>query len=313
MPKLPKIFLEKFISDVLKDTYVIKGPEYGEDAAVIYIGSEYLVIHPDPISGAVKNIGWLGINVPSNDIAVTGARPRWALPTIQFPDDFSNDDITSVLSELKEAAEILEIGLIGGHTELVNDLDRPLITTTVMGLTDRPVFTSGSNPGDTIVQIGGAGIEGTWILACEYGGELIEMGVSPDVIKMASQWRNHINIVEDALEIADIATSMHDATEGGILQCLYEMAVCSSNRFVVDKELWFKEETKSICGILDLDPKRLISSGCFIATFPKNIKPTLGHVIGRVEEGEGELIYNNDIVEEETEDELFKAVRNFNP
>ncbi len=311
MPKLPREFLERFFSDEVKDSQIIKGPEYGEDAAVISIGDEFLIVHPDPISGAAKNIGWLALHIPSNDVAVSGARPRWALPTIQFPEDYSQDQISTIMGELREAAKLLEIGIIGGHTEFVDDITKPLITTTVMGLTDRPIFTSGSNPGDIIVQIGDAGIEGTWILASDYGDELVSRGVSPDTIETASKWRDQISVVDYALQIADIATSMHDATEGGILQCLYEMAVCSGNRFLVDGNFKCKKETGIICDVLELDINRLISSGCLIATFPEDIKPPLGKVIGRVEEGVGELIYNDNTVVEETEDELFRAIRNF--
>ncbi len=250
----------------------------------------------------------MGINIPANDIAVTGARPRWALPTIQFPEDYTRDEVSRILKDFLCAAKALGMVIIGGHTEFVSHLSRPLCTTTAMGLTDRPVFTSTSRPGDTIVQVGDAGIEGTWILACEQGDELVKRGVPEETVKSASRWRDLISVVEDALLVANEVTSMHDATEGGVLQCIYEMARCSGNRFVLDDDIVYREETVTICRSLGLDPDRLISSGCFVATFPRDVKPPLGKVIGHVEEGDGEAIYKGSIVVEETEDELFKAM-----
>ncbi len=52
MPKLPEDLLKIFFTSTYEDPSVVKGPEYGEDAAVIDLGERYLVVHPDPISGA---------------------------------------------------------------------------------------------------------------------------------------------------------------------------------------------------------------------------------------------------------------------
>jgi hydrogenase expression/formation protein HypE len=55
----------------------IIGPSIGEDAAVIDLGTMELVVHTDPITEAGALAGRLAVIVSSNDVAVTGARPRW--------------------------------------------------------------------------------------------------------------------------------------------------------------------------------------------------------------------------------------------
>lgn len=292
----------------IDDELVIKGPEYGEDAAVIRLGDNNLVIHLDPISTGIENIGWLSIHIPANDIAVTGAEPRWALPSVQVPEDMPDSDISNILDDISEASSKLGVSLIGGHTEKLEFIDRPLITTTMIGLTNKPIFTSDSKPGDLIVQVGAAGIEGTWILVSDYAKELVDRGVSQEIIKEVGGWRQDISVVKDALTFDQIATSMHDVTEGGLLQGLYEMARASGNRFVIDKKPIVRKETVRICNLLKIEPLALISSGCLIATVPPDEELPMGKAIGRVEEGDGETLFRDEIVEENTDDELFKAI-----
>ncbi|MGM0509838.1 MAG: AIR synthase related protein [Thermoplasmatota archaeon] len=309
MPKLSRELLEKILfSRDIEDEQVVLGPKYGEDAAVIDLDEGYLVMHMDPISGAVKEVGKLAVIVASNDIAVSGAEPRWCMASIQVQDSVEESDIETILSDFLDSASDMDISVIGGHTETVEGIDRPLITTCMFGLADEPVYTSGSEPGDMIVQIGPGAVEGTWILANDHEKSLMEKGVHEETIKRASGWIEDISVVEKALAVRDKVTSMHDPTEGGMIQGLYEMASASGNDFVIDREIEYREETLEICGKLDIDPLRLISSGCVVATVPEGTDISVGDIIGRVEEGEGYLRYHGETIEETTEDELFRMI-----
>lgn len=309
MPKLKQTLMSHLFFDrKIDDERVVVGPSYGEDAAVLKFQDEYLVAHPDPISGAVKNIGWLSINISANDVAVTGARPRWAMPSLQIPEDFEEEKIELMIEDLYNAADELGVSLIGGHTETVKGLERPLITTAMMGVTKEPVFTKGSNPGDKIVQINEAAIEGTWILVSDFEELLVDRGLDKKSAKTVHGWNRDISVIEDALKINDIATSMHDPTEGGILQGVYEMARCSGNDFVIEGEVSFRQETIEVSDILGLDPKKLISSGCLLATIPEDKNIEHGNTIGHVKDGSGQTIYEDEVIEEVTEDELFRFI-----
>ncbi len=307
MPKLDQSMMSHlFFDKEIKDDRVVVGPSYGEDAAVLKFKDEYLVAHPDPISGAVKNIGWLSINISANDIAVTGAEPRWAMPSLQIPEKFDQNKVERIIEDLYNAAGELGVTLIGGHTETVKGIQRPLVTTAMMGVTERPVLTRGSEPGDKIVQVNDAAIEGTWILVSDFEDELLKKGLNREAVEEVKGWSTEISVVKNALKINKTATSMHDPTEGGILQGIYEMAKCSKNDFVVDEEISFRPETLKVCDILDIDPKKLISSGCLLATIPEEREVIEGDVIGHVESGSGNTVYMGEEVEEVTEDELFR-------
>jgi len=60
---------------------------------------------------------------------------------------------------------------------------------------------------------------------------------------------------------------MHDATEGGVVAAILEICEASD----VGVELWEEDipiapETRNICRALEIDPLKLISSGCMVIT-----------------------------------------------
>ncbi len=310
MAKLSKEEMDELIFDKgIEDESVVMGPSYGEDAAVLKIKDEFLIAHSDPISGAVDNIGWLAINIAANDIAVCGASPRWALPTLELPTGYSREKLEEMIDELHDASRKLNIEIIGGHSEMIDVIDKPLVTTTMMGITEEPVFTCGSEPGDKIIQIDEAALEGTWILASDFGEELETRGVEKSTVEKAKSLRYDISVVNHALEIKDKVSSMHDPTEGGILQGLYEMAQASENEFVINEEPELKGLTVEICEKLDLDPFNLISSGCLLATVPEEFDLDKGKVIGEVKEGETSVLFEDEKIESVEEDELLRAIK----
>lgn len=310
MAKLGKEVMDELIFErEIDDDRVMMGPAYGEDAAALKMGNEYLVVHSDPISGAVENIGWLAVNIAANDIAVSGASPRWMLSSLQFPTSSPESEMKDIFEDIYEASLELDIHIVGGHTEIIVGIDHPLVTSTMMGLTDEPVFTRGAEPGDKIVQIDPAGIEGTWILASDFEKELKELDVDQEVIKDAQELRDKISVVGSALSLREKATSMHDPTEGGILQGLYEMAQASKSRFVIDSDFQLMDMTEEICDVLNVDPLRLISSGCLLATIPEEEKVKTGKVIGKVVKGAPSVEVMGEEIEAVCEDELFKASR----
>jgi len=309
MAKLSRDLMEDLIFDKeIEDECVVMGPAYGEDAAVVNLGDNYIVMHSDPISGAVDNIGWLAINIAANDIAVCGASPRWALLTMQFPSDYTKEEISEVMVDLYDASKELDLEIIGGHSEMIEQIDHPLVTTALIGTTRKPVYTRDSKPGDKIVQIDEAALEGTWILASDFGKELERRGVDRKTLKEAKSLRESISVVKPALQIKEKVSSMHDPTEGGIFQGLYEMAHASQNEFFIHTKPEVKEISMEICEKLGLDPFRLISSGCLLATVPESREVHIGKEIGEVREGKPAVIYENERIKPVKEDELFKAI-----
>lgn len=250
------------------DPRVIVGPKIGEDAAVVDFEDRALVVHSDPITGAVENIGWLAVNVCANDIATRGVRPRWVLVVMLLPQNVTSAQLKQITSQIDEAAKELGVAVIGGHSEFTPGIERPILVATVIGEAEKGRFvsSSGARVGDSIVMTKGAAIEGTAILSKELA-ELLETKVGRAVVRRAQKFVKMISVVEDALTATEVGGvhAMHDATEGGIAGCLQEIAWASNIGVVAyEEKIPVYEETRAVCNALNVDPLKTIGSGALI-------------------------------------------------
>ena len=263
--------LEQFVFTRLggRDASVAQGPAYGEDTAAIEVGGETLVINSDPISLAVDRVGTLGVNIACNDIAASGATPRWLTNVAILPDsDESEQLLDRITRQVDEAATDLGVSIVGGHAEYSAELSRPLLSMTCMGTTDQYVPSSGANPGDVILLVGTAGIEGTAILATDFRDAY---DVDDTVLDRAAHFFEEISVVDAAAAITPYATSMHDPTEGGVLAGLVEMAVSSNVAFEIERNaIPIKAATETLCDIASVDPLQIFGSGALLATVPES-------------------------------------------
>ncbi len=290
-PKELDKIIEKYI-----DEYVVVGPKLGEDSAIIKIGEYFLAIHSDPITGTKSMVPWYALAVSTNDIAVSGIRPRWVLPVILAP---NRDEAISIVKDLQKYARKLGVGIIGGHTEVTYGIGRPIVSCTAMGIGNSYVPTGGAKEGDLVFIVREAGIEGTAILAMDLGEEAIHKGVPRELVERAKEFLWEISLLEQAMSIKDLVNSMHDGTEGGVIQALLEISIASKKELRI-KEIPIRRETKELCEAFGLNPFRITSSGTLVGTAPpENLDEIISrvertgarvHVIGKVL-GPGEGVY----------------------
>jgi hydrogenase expression/formation protein HypE len=250
------------------DGTVVQGPADGEDAAAIDWpdGDGTLVVSSDPISLAASEVGTLGVAVACNDVAVSGADPRWLTAVVLLPGDADAGVLEAITRDLDAAADAVGAAIVGGHSEYVDQLERPLLSLTAMGATDRFVPTGGAEPGDAVVLTKAAGIEGTAVLAADFGDEL---GVDPDLRERAERFLAEISVVPEARVVREHATAMHDPTEGGVAAGLLEVARASGVRLEVDRDaVPVRDETARLCEAAGVDPLRIFGSGALLATVP---------------------------------------------
>ena len=247
---------------------VILGPKIGEDASVIDFKDRVLVVHSDPITGAVENIGWLAVNIVANDIATRGVKPLWMLIVLLLPRNMDSAKLKHITLEIDKAAKELGIAIVGGHSEVTPGIKRPIIVATAMGESQKGklVQSSGAKVGDQVILTKGAAIEGTAILASELA-ESLQRKINSKIVKNAQKFIKKISVVEDALTAVKVGGvhAMHDATEGGVAAGLQEIAVASNVSIVAyEEKIPVYEETKLICQALKIDPLKTIGSGTLI-------------------------------------------------
>jgi len=320
--KLPAGLLDELLASMegADDPDVIIGPRIGEDAAVIRVGDRVIAVHVDPITEANIGSAKLSVIVASNDVAVTGVKPRWALIVMLLPENSSWSQVKKMAKEIGMKARELGISIVGGHTEISPGITKPIIITTVIGETAEGRFipTRGAVPGDFILQVRAAALEGTYIIATDFKEKLLRLGVGRATINRALEFINELSVIEPALKLSALqgTHSMHDPTEGGLIGGLLELAIASNTTLRVHKNRFIvRPETLEITRVLDLDWAKLISSGTLIVAISPEELPRLPDVldeyeyaiIGRVEHrGECPLIIEDvgECINEAPRDEI---------
>jgi hydrogenase expression/formation protein HypE len=244
----------------------------GQDASVVDFGDDVAILSTDPITGAGQRAGWLAVQIACNDVAVAGARPVGVLLTLLLAPTSATTDARALMDDAHDAAVELGIEILGGHSEMTAGLARSIVVATALGRCprDRFVTSAGARPGDTILMTKAAGLEGTAVLANDFGSELANR-VPRDRLESARAFLREISVVREALVAADAGvTAMHDATEGGILGALSELASAAGLGVEVDVEqIPIRPPTRAICDALEIDPLCLVSSGALLIASPK--------------------------------------------
>lgn len=275
MGKLPNRFLGRLLAGLDKpgDSLIIP-PGVGQDIAAARIdGEEVLVLKSDPITFTADSAGTYAVAVNVNDIATSGAAPRWLMVTLLFPPGSCVAEIERVMRDLKRTSETHGLILCGGHTEITDAVTRPVVVGHVAGTVPRRALVEKSNMrrGDSLLITKGIAIEGTSILARELPERLAGLGVGKEEIARCRDLLTTagVSIVREAC-IASASgriTAMHDVTEGGLATAVEELSTAGRHRIRVFRQrIPVLDETARLCRLLDLDPLGLIGSGSLLIT-----------------------------------------------
>lgn len=273
--KLPLPLLERLLQRFAPDDpRIVVGPRAGEDAAVFDFGDRYLVAKTDPITFAASEIGWYAVNVNANDIAVMGAVPRWFLATVLLPAGQATAGLAeAIFAQIHAACAALGVSLAGGHTEITVNLDRPIISGTMLGevAPDRLITTAGAQVGDAVLLVKPAPIEGAALIALERVAALRERGYSLAFIERVQSFLHVPGISVVAPARLALATApvhaMHDPTEGGVLTGLLEIARAARVGLTIHLDAMpLVPEGVVLCREFGLDPLGVIASGSILMT-----------------------------------------------
>lgn len=265
--KLNSDLLKKIVFDKLtfKRPEIITRPGIGEDCAVIDYGEYECVMSTDPITAAVENIGHLAIHISCNDIASNGIEPIGILLAVMLPLGTTENQIEEIMRQAAETAEKLGVEIIGGHTEITAAVNQPVIVSTAIGRGSKnsSQTVNDMKEGDYILLTKDAGIEGTAIIA---GEKDLSDVIEEEELCLAKSFAEEVSVVQEGCIAGRIGThGMHDVTEGGVLGAVWEMCqVAQLGCEVYCDKIPIRNLTKKICKKFDINPLRLISSGCMM-------------------------------------------------
>jgi hydrogenase expression/formation protein HypE len=273
--KLSPDLLSRLLGQIRHDDPRVRiGPAAGEDAAVIALGDNLLIVTSDPITFAASRAGWHAVHVNANDIAAMGGDPLWFSATVLLPAATSEQEVEALFAQIEAACNEVGAALVTGHTEVTDSVTRPVVAGTMLGLASAGAVQSsgGAQPDDVLLVAGVAGVEGTLILAADFAADLVLKGLSREEIEQARALQlNGISVLPAARALRSVANvhALHDATEGGVATAALEIAQASRLALELDAgAVPLHPVSGRICAALELDPLGLVSSGCLLAALP---------------------------------------------
>jgi len=277
MGKLPNEILEEFLKRFeFQDPSVLIQPGVGEDTAAVNIKEqEVLVLKSDPITFVTESIGRYAVLINANDIATSGATPRWLLTTLLFPCGTTASEIWQVMGELVEICRFWNITLCGGHTEITDAVTRPVVTGMLAGTVNKKDLIDKRNVkiGDKVLLTKAVAVEGTAIIASEFEDRLQDLGMAEGQIEAGKAFLEAISIIPEAKIAAgtDGVSAMHDVTEGGLATALVELSIAGGHKIKIDLgRIPYFPQTREIGRLLNIDPLGLIGSGSLLICCREN-------------------------------------------
>ncbi|MDR2356070.1 MAG: AIR synthase family protein [Clostridiales Family XIII bacterium] len=246
---------------------VLTRPGIGDDCAVLDFGPYECVLSTDPITAAAAQAGLLAIHVSCNDIASNGVAPLGVMLAVLLPKGTEEGEVRELMRRAAEAAEELDVEIIGGHTEITAAVTKPVIISTAVGRAEKGASQNAKDmrPGDFLLLTKQAGLEGTGIIANDFAQRLTYM-LREAELREAQAMLSRVSVVREGVIAGRIGTAgMHDVTEGGVLGAVWEMCEISGT----GAEIWedaipVAAVTRKICAHFDIDCLRLISGGSML-------------------------------------------------
>jgi hydrogenase maturation factor len=238
MGKLPPEQLKVILSCIKKDARVIVPPRAGYDSGVHLIDDKCVVVSTDPCIGVPEEwFGWFLVNFAASDVAVFGAQPEYGTINLLAPVDTNEEVFERVMKKTCEAADELHMTIITGHTGTYDELSSLIGTCTAYGFIERDqlITPAGARPGDHLICTKPIGLETLVNLALTRQKLAEDLFGREETLKLKGKVKMETCVYE-ALLLAKLGgvTAMHDATEGGFVAALNEIADASNVGFSVD-------------------------------------------------------------------------------
>ena len=262
------------------DDAVLVGPRHGVDVGVVQVADGVaMALSADPVfvvpAYGWERAAWFAVHILASDTATSGLPLRWLSVDLNLPPSISDEDLTALWEAFHRTCADLGIAIVTGHTARYDGCEWPMVggaTCIAVGRDDAFVTPTMARPGDLVVVTKGAAIEATALFAATFPDRL-RPAVGEEMTAAADALFESMTVVPEAVIARSFGlrdagvTSMHDATEGGVLGGLLEVATASEVGIRVDRDLIpLRPEVRAVCEHVGIDPYVSISEGTLIAT-----------------------------------------------
>ena len=255
---MEKILLPAFDNEYLREMH--DGSKLDLTTGKIAFTTDSYVVKPLFFSGG--NIGKLAVCGTVNDLAMTGAVPKYISVGMIIEEGFALSDLRQIVNTMRRAADEAGVYIVTGDTKVVNKgmADGIFINTAGIGerIDGTDISPLNAKAGQNIIVSGYLGDHAATIMASRHNLTL------PETVKTDCAPLNHM--VQEMLTVAPHIAVLRDPTRGGTAAVLNEIASQARVGILLEEEaIPVREEVRGFCDILGFDPLYLANEGKLIA------------------------------------------------
>lgn len=214
-------------------------------------------VHPLFFPGS--DIGALAVNGTVNDLACSGALPRFISLGVIIEEGLEFAELERVVESIARAAEVADVRIACGDSKVVGhgQADKLFINTAGIGAIAPGVLLGAQHaqPGDALIVTG------------PLGDHAITIAIARDKLPMRGDLKSDCapltEVVQTALRVAgDGLHTVRDLTRGGLAAAVCEIAESSNTRALLDETaIPVGAAVRGACGLLGFDPLHLANEG----------------------------------------------------
>lgn len=242
------------------------------DSAIIDIPRAHLAFTTDsyvvkPLFFPGGDIGKLAVCGTINDLAVSGARPKYMSAGFIIEEGFEFEMLQRIVSSMASVARECGVAIVAGDTKVVENggCDSLFINTSGIGelFVRQPMSASRIEAGDAVLINGYIADHGMAVM-CAREGLSIKSSIESDCAPLSS-------LAEHLAAAVPHIRFMRDATRGGLGTVLCEAADGNNIGIEIDDDkIPLREGTAAACEILGIDPLHVANEGKLVAVVPSD-------------------------------------------
>ncbi len=287
------------------------------DAATLPLTNEQLLFTTDgfivqPLEFPGGNIGSLAVHGTCNDLAVSGAQPKYLSLNAFIEEGMAIEQLERLIRSLAEAAAETGVKVIAGDTKVLPNGEGGglYLATTGIGirLPGPPLAMKNIQPGDQILVSGPVGDHGIAVMLARE-----QFGLRGD---LQSDAGSVLPLTRAALAF-DGVRFMRDPTRGGLATVCHELCHATGHDLrLKQQQIPVRDPVQSVCEILGYDPLFLACEGRVVAIVNTADSERLlqswrnlpagkdAAIIGQIINGKGQLILETELGGERLLEEL---------
>ena len=245
----------------------------------------------DPLFFPGGDIGKLAICGTANDVAVSGALPRFFSCGFILEEGLPLDTLRAVVNSMAATAKAADIAIVTGDTKVVQRgaADKLFINTAGIGAIPAGIRWGAQQlqPGDVLLVSGTLGDHGATILNLRE-----KLGLDGDLVSDCAVLTPLIQSLRDIQGIK----ALRDATRGGVNAVAHEFATSSGYGIELrEADLPMKPAVRGVCELLGLEALNFANEGKLVIAVERQaadavLKRLHAHPLGREAAMIGEVV-----------------------